>query len=107
MSHILKPPTYETMQWTGDNAAECEAFHLQWFPQPPPPPEWMQPPPPPPFVLDEAAQTLSIYPGYTVELGGWLVNGGSWGPHSTWAGAPEAVTDVVFLEKYAPQPSPG
>lgn len=105
MSFVAKAPTHEAIQWNGSNVAECEAFFLQWFPQPPPP--W----PPgstgtPPFSHDADAQTLTVSPGYIVNLGDWLVNGGTWGPGSAWAGAPEVMPDVQFQSKYAQDGNP-
>lgn len=101
MSYAVNSPTYEAIQWDGANVGECEAFFTAWFPQsppPPPPPAWQ---PPPPFVHDPEAQTITISPGHTLQLGDWMVNGGTWGPYSTWAGQPEVTTDQIFQVKYA------
>jgi hypothetical protein len=105
VSFTSKAPTYEAIQWDGSNVAECEAFFTTWFPQPPPP--W----PPgstgtPPFAHNADDQTLTVSPGYLVNLGDWLVNGGTWPPGSAWAGGPEVVTDVVFQSKYVSDGNP-
>ena len=100
MPYAARPPAYEAVQWNGQNVAECEAFFLAWFPQPAPPappPAWQ---PPPPFAHDPDANTVTISPGYTLNVGDWMVNGGTWGPSSAWAGAPEVITDVQFEAKY-------
>lgn len=100
MSYAAKAPTHEAIQWDGTNVAECEAFFTAWFPQPPPPlppPAWQ---PPPPFVHNQEANTITISPGYTLGLGDWMVNGGTWGPGSAWAGSPEVMSDVQFQTKY-------
>lgn len=101
MSYIANPPSYEAIQWLGNNVEDCQAFHLQWFPQPAPHPDWDPSPVVPPFAYNVEDQTLLLHGGYLVTVGDWMVNGGTWGPHSAWAGVPEVSPDVVFQEKYA------
>jgi hypothetical protein len=88
-------PVFDAIQWTGDNVAECEAFRMEWFPVSPQQPD--DPSPQPAFWHDEETQILGISPGgYVVNLGDWLVNGGTWAPGLSWAGAPDVIPDAVF-----------
>jgi hypothetical protein len=103
MSYTMRRPTYEAIQWDGENVDDCQAFHLQWFSQPPPPPPWQSDPGSPPFAHDADAHTLTIHPGYTLAVGDWMVNGGTYPPDQAWAGTPEVVSADQFSVKYSLQ----
>lgn len=94
-------PTYAAEQWNGSNVEECRAFHLAWFPQPPPPRPGYEHETRPPFVHDPEASTITVAPGYTLNVGDWLVNGGTFPPGETWAGNPEVVKADEFIMKYS------
>lgn len=99
MSYVARPPLYEAIQWDGTNAAECQAFYEAWFPQPAPP----RPGEPvtPNFQHDAETSTLTLAPGYLVQVSDWMVNGGTRPPDPSWAGSPEVVQDSTFQLKYA------
>lgn len=102
MAYKASDPTYEAVQWNGENVEECETFFLAWFPQPPPPRPDM-PPPPPPFQHDPETNMLNVI-GYLVNLGDWLVNGGTWVEGGMWAGSPEVMPNDVFVVKFSATP---
>jgi hypothetical protein len=102
MRYRSAPPTYEALQWTGDNVEECQEFYRSWWPQDPPPPEWMTDPPPPQFQHNPDDDTLIVKYHGVVNVGDWFVNGGTWVPGGVWDRAAEVVTDTVFGQKYTP-----
>jgi len=99
MAYVLRPPVYEAIQWTGSNVEDCAAFYSQWFPQPPPPLPGQEGTLP--FRYDAEASTLTVSPGYVLQVGDWMVNGGTRPPDLAWAGSPEVVQDSAFQLKYA------
>lgn len=101
MSYVARPPIYEAIRWDGTNVEECRAFYETWFPQPAPPPPGYEAPPN--FQYDADAATLTIAPGYMLQVGDWMVNGGTRPPDLSWAGSPEVVQDAAFALKYAEQ----
>lgn len=101
MTYLARPPVYEAIQWDGSNVEECRAFYEAWFPQPAPPPPGYEAPPN--FQHDADMSTLTIAPGYMLQVGDWMVNGGTRPPDLAWAGSPEVVQDSAFQLKYAEQ----
>jgi len=100
MSYTETVPTFEAIQWTGDNVEDCQTFFETWWPQDAPPPPWQTWTPPPPFQYDPDSNTLNVK-GYVLNVGDWMVNGGSWGDPNVWVRSPEVVMDSTFQLRYS------
>lgn len=94
MPYRKNPPTYDALQWTGDNLNDVLDFANIWnscYPG-----ESAQ-------YNAETNQIVTCM-GHTLNVGDWIVTPGYWHPQGNRADVAEVISNEVFQVKYSELP---
>lgn len=91
MPYSKNAPSYDALQWTGENIQEMIDFANTWhscFPEET-------------ATHDTENNRIITCRGYVLDVGDWLITPGYWHPLGNREGHAEVVTNEVFEVKYS------